>query len=306
MSQGYWAILPARGVVELAGADRVGFLQGLISADVSRLAPDHAGFGALLTAQGRWLHDFFLFAPDAERVWLDAEAARRADLVRRLSMFRLRAKVTIADRGADLLVAAAWGEGAAARFGLGGERGAAAPFAGGIAAIDPRLAAAGVRLVLPRAGAEAALAATGLSAAIAEDYDRHRLGLGLPDGSADLAPEKALLLEAGFDELGGIDWKKGCYVGQELTARMHYRGLVKKRLLRVAVEGPLPAAGTPVMQDGTEAGEMRSGRDGTGLALLRLDAVETAAAGGAPLTCGEARLRADPPGWAILPQPKPG
>ena len=123
-----------------------------------------------------------------------------------------------------------------------------------------------------------------------------RLALGVPDGSRDLAVEKALLLEAGFDELNGIDWQKGCYIGQELTARTKYRALVKKRLLPVAVEGALPPPGTPVMLGDEEAGELRSGRDGQALALLRLDAVEKAKAGVA-LTAGGARLTPRMPDW---------
>src|SRR4029077_13440752 len=104
-------------------------------------------------------------------------------------------------------------------------------------------------------------------------YDRHRLALGIPDGSRDLVVEKSILLEAGFDELNGVDWQKGCYIGQELTARTKYRGLIKKRLFPVRIEGPTPAPGTMIMLDGKEAGEMRSADDGIGLALLRLEAV---------------------------------
>jgi len=305
MTEALCALLPSRGVVEVAGPDRVEFLQGLVSCDVAALGPARAGWGALLSAQGRWLHDFFLVAEDG-RLLLDTEAARGADLIRRLAPFRLRSKVTLADASAALVVAAAWGPDLAARCGLSPARGAAATFAGGIAYVDPRLAEAGLRFLLPRAGAEAALAAAGFAPADATAYDRHRLAFGLPDGSRDLVPDKALPMEAGFDELGGVDWRKGCYLGQELTARMRYRGLVKKRLLPVTVAGPLPAPGTPVTQDGAEAGEMRSGADGAGLALLRLEAVEKAAAGGPPLACGAARLEPRPPPWAILPQPPPG
>ena len=134
------------------------------------------------------------------------------------------------------------------------------------------------------------------------DYDLHRLTLGLPDGTSDLEVEKTVLLEAGFDELHGVSWSKGCYMGQELTARTKYRGLVKRRLVPVAVDGPLPEPGTPVLRDGTElrdrieVGTMRSGRDGMGLAVLRLDALD------ANLACGEARLSARVPSWMRLPE----
>jgi folate-binding protein YgfZ len=130
------------------------------------------------------------------------------------------------------------------------------------------------------------------------EYDRLRLSLGVADGSKDLVLEKAILLEAGFDELNGVDWKKGCYMGQELTARTKYRGLVKKRLMPVRVDGPLPAPGTPVMLGDQEAGELRSGSDGLALALLRLDAVEAAAGTGRKLSAGEATLEPVKPPWA--------
>jgi hypothetical protein len=123
------------------------------------------------------------------------------------------------------------------------------------------------------------------------DWDRHRLALGLPDGSRDLEAEKTVLLEAGFDELHGVSWSKGCYMGQELTARTKYRGLVKRRLLPVAIEGPLPPPGSPVLRDGAEVGSMRSGCGQMGLAVLRLDALEGA------LTCGAAILTPRTPAW---------
>ena len=132
------------------------------------------------------------------------------------------------------------------------------------------------------------------------DYERLRIRLGLPDGSRDMLVEKSLLLECGFDELNGIDWQKGCYLGQELTARTRYRGLVKKRLLPVRVEGPLPPPGTPILLDGKEVGEVRSGVDGWALALLRLDALPAIRAAGG-VVVGAARLLPEPPAWAVLP-----
>ena len=147
---------------------------------------------------------------------------------------------------------------------------------------------AGVRLILPREGAVAALAARGTRPATAADYDRHRLALGLPDGSRDLVPEKTLLLEAGFDRLGGIDFTKGCYVGQELTARTRYRANIRKRLYRVAIDGPLPAPGTAVTRDGRSVGEMHSGAGDIGIALLRI--TEAEARSESPLIAGDARL----------------
>ena len=263
-------MLPGRGVLEVAGEDRLGFLQGLISNDVTEAAPGLAVWAALLTPQGKWLADFFVFA-EAERLLLDCEAAQVPGLVQRFSRFRLRAKVMLRDASADFAVAVGW---------------AGAPPPPG-AAPDPRLPEAGWRALLPPGS-------SGDSSA--EAYDQHRLALGLPDGSRDMEAEQSVLLEAGFNELHGVSWSKGCYMGQELTARTRYRGLVKRRLVPVAVAGALPPRGTPVLLNGAEVGEMRSGNGTLGLALLRLPALHAPA-----LACGEASLAPRPLAWMNLP-----
>jgi folate-binding protein YgfZ len=256
------AHLPHRGAVAVAGEDRVSFLQGLVSADIRAAAPGRALWSALLTPQGRWLHEFFVF--DAgDRLVLECERDRAADLAERLARFRLRAKVAVSDISPDVVVAAGWG---------------AAPQPEGLAAADPRLAEAGWRGVFAPGAAPAPTAGW-------ETWDAHRLALGLPDGSRDLEPDRTLLLEAWFDALGGISWTKGCYMGQELTARTRYRGLVRRRLFPVAVEGKLPEPGTPVFAGAAEVGAIRSGRAGRALAMLRTEAV------GAALHCGGAALR---------------
>jgi folate-binding protein YgfZ len=294
MAKRLFTELPARGVIEIAGEDRIAFLQGLVSNDVEKVSPRRVIYAALLTAQGRYLFDFFIVAL-GEALYLDAEAARLPELQRRLAIYKLRAKVTVGDASARFAVAAAWGNNTAQALALT-DAGAAKAFAGGTAYVDPRLEALGARFLVPRANGIGAVAALGFLPADADAYDHHRLALGVPDGSRDLPVEKALLLEAGFDELNGIDWQKGCYMGQEITARMKYRALVKKRLLPVAIEGTMPPPGTAIMRDGSEAGEMLSGREGRGLALLRLDAVSDAANGG-PLTAEGARLTPEKPAW---------
>ena len=299
MTEARYAILEERGILAVSGADRREFLQGLISNDTRKLSPGRALYAAFLTPQGKYLHDFFL-AEAGETILLDGEKARLSDLLRRLSLYKLRAKVSLADASERHLVAVAFGNGAARKLGLPEERGSATEFSGGIAFVDPRLASLGARLILPRATGETALAAAGLARSDAADYDSLRLEAGVPDGSRDLPVEKAILLEAGFDELGGVDWEKGCYMGQELTARTKYRALIKKRLLPVRIEGSLPAPGTPVMLDGAEAGEIRSGRGDRALALLRLEAIEASEKTGAPLTAAGARVTPIKPDWAKL------
>jgi folate-binding protein YgfZ len=303
MAQGNFVILDDRGILAVSGPDRRAFLQGLVSNDVEKIAADRAVYAALLTAQGKYLHDFIMTAA-GEAIWLDAEAARLADLKRRLSIYRLRAKVTL-DELPDLAVAAVFGDGVCGVLDLPEQPGAARPFAGGVALADPRLMALGARVILPRQEIRETLIAAGIAEADFAAYDRHRLALGIPDGSRDLLVEKSILLESGFDELNGVDWQKGCYIGQELTARTKYRGLIKKRLFPVRIEGPGPAPGTIVTLEGKEAGEMRSSRDGLGLALLRLDAVAEARS----LSVGATQLVPLHPEWMRLevenPSPAP-
>jgi folate-binding protein YgfZ len=291
MAQGSFVILKDRGILAVSGPDRRPFLQGLVSNDVEKLAPDRALYAALLTAQGKYLHDFIMVEV-GEAIWLDAEAARLGDLRRRLAIYRLRAKVDIAEPP-ELAVAAVFGGGALASLGLADEPGRAGPRKTGIVLVDPRLAELGARAILPCDTLRPTLAGLGLAEADFAAWDRHRLALGIPDGSRDLVPDKSILLEAGFDELGGVDWQKGCYIGQELTARTKYRGLIKKRLFPVHIDGPAPMPGTIVTAEGRDAGEMRSSREGQGLALLRLDAV----AEGKPLSADGATLVPTRPDW---------
>ncbi|WP_395675048.1 YgfZ/GcvT domain-containing protein [Inquilinus sp.] len=272
-----------RDVLRLTGEDRAAFLQGLVSNDMRKVAPDRAVFAAFLTPQGKYLHDFHVVAlGDA---WLlDCEAGRGADLFRRLRMYKLRSKVELAEITADWAVAAIPGE----TLDLPNEPGAARVLADGIAHVDARLVALGARALLPKATAKATLAGLGLTETGPEAWDRLRLTLGVPDGTRDLVPEKTVLLEANYDSLNAIAWDKGCYMGQELTARTRYRGLLKKRLAPVQLDGPAPEPGTLILREGREAGEMRSSRDGIGLALLRLEALEGDAG---PLLAGETSVR---------------
>lgn len=294
MSDKTYEKLDARGLIAVEGPDAKPFLQGLVSNDVNKIAPGRAVYAAFLTAQGKYLHDFFL-AQQGEALLIDCEAARLADFKKRLTLYKLRSKVSIAEKGADVGVYALMGANAAGALGLAAEAGAAGALGSGVAFVDPRLAEAGARAILPVAEADALLSANGFAKAEAGAYDRLRLSLGLPDGSRDLEIEKSILLENGFDELNGIDWDKGCYMGQELTARTKYRGLIKKRLVPVEIEGPVPPAGTPIMLDGSEVGEMRSGQDGLGLALIRLEHMEKA-----PFVVGDARVTPKKPRWAAF------
>jgi len=282
------AHLPDRAVVAVGGADRVDFLQGLVSNDVARVTPQRAVWAALLTPQGRFLNDMFVADDGQGTLLLDTERERAAGLARKLSMYRLRSKVTVEDRADTLEIAVAWGPDAATL----------APLDGAVVFADPRLPELGVRVIAPAGSAAGLLQARGFTAAPPQAWDEHRLALGVPDGSRDLPVEKALLLENGFDELNGVDWQKGCYMGQELTARTKYRALIRKRLFPVRVEGPLPAPGATVRLGDEEVGELRSGAGGRALAMLRLDAARS----GQTLSAGDAKLVAEIPAWMRLPE----
>lgn len=264
------AELPHRGVIEIEGEDKGTFLQGLISNDINLVTPNQAIYATLLTPQGRFLFDFFITEKDGKYL-LDVESARLEAFLKKLSLFKLRSKVTL-KAGPDLKIYALWGEG---NFPV-----EAYP--------DPRLEALGARLIgqtEPNASAK--------------EYDLHRLKLGVPEGGIDLLPEKAILLESGLDELNAISWTKGCYMGQELTARTKYRGLVRKRLFPVKIEGPALESGAEVFLGDTIVGEMRSSRNDYGLALLRIEAAKS----GSSLTCGEGSLKPYIPDWMVVEEP---
>ena len=294
-------LLEDRGVLAISGTDTRKFLQDIVSNDVTKVGPDRAVYASLLTAQGKFLHEFFMVEFDpggGTALVLDGERGRLGDLARRLTLYKMRAKVDLADLSDTWCVAALFGEGTLEALDLDGGEGAARAFGGGAAFADPRLGALGVRAVLHRTGAKAALREAGFASGAPADYDLLRLSYGIPDGSRDILIEKSFPLEVGFDELHAIDYDKGCYIGQELTARTHHRGKIRKRLFRVDIDGPLPEPGTPVRHGEKEVGVMRSGLDGIGLALLRIEQVEAAAKAGEALSAGDARLTPVKPGWA--------
>ena len=299
MSDLFCTALPAAGatgraLLRLSGPEAADFLDALVSNAVTGLVPGQAAYAALLTPQGRFLHDFFVTPASDGALLLDVAAERRADLKRRLTLYRLRAKIEIADSDWQGFVL------------FGSEAAPVLPQllrdAGTILFADPRLPALGWHLWLPPG---MAMAARELGMPVPFDaWERHRLILGVPDGGRDIEPEKGILLENHFEALHGVDFSKGCYIGQELTARTKYRGLVKKQLCKVKSAGGdfLPLPGTAISLDGREAGEMRSSLGGLGLALLRLDALAEAERDGKTLEAGGIAIVARRPDYAPAPQ----
>lgn len=277
-------LLPHRGVITITGADRVTFLQGLVSNNVRHATTQQAVYAALLTPQGKFLHDMFILASD-DTLWLDVEAARADDLITKLTKYKLRSDVIIHNCTAD--------------YGVGILLGDPSDYQTqtSFTFSDPRQAALGWRMIAPRD----ALPPADTEAFAA--YDRLRLSLGVPDGSRDMSIGQTILLEANFDRLNGVDFTKGCYMGQELTARTHYRALLKKRFFPVTISGPAPAFGTPILLGETEIGTMLSSQGDKGLAMLKIEAVTA----GAVFNCGGAELSVpSAPQAGGLPSDRPG
>lgn len=243
----HFAPLPSRAVIAVDGPDWRTFLQGLLTQDVEGQAAGTLRFGGLLTPQGRLLYDLFILAGEAG-CWLDVAAVHRDALLRRLTLYRLRAKVTIS--ASPMVVSALWNTDSAEGF-----------------LSDPRLGALGLRGydAHPPEGAFAVSEAT---------YQSHRLAVGVPDPEADAPSDTTYPIEANFDLLNGIDFKKGCFVGQETTSRMKRRGTIKTRMLPIHFDGPAPAFGAEILNGELRAGQVLSGQDGQAMAAMRLDRLE--------------------------------
>ena len=237
---------------------------------------------------------------------MDCDLERLPTLQKRLSMYKLRADVTLEDASPEVAIFGCFGDRQMDIAGLDSQTvGASASFGDGLASVDPRLAEMGLRIILPIEGAVQVLETAGLTAAGPDAWETHRLSLGVPEAGHDVLIEKSMPLECNFDELGAISYTKGCYVGQELTARMRYRATVKRRLLPVAIEGDAPKPGTLIMLGDKEAGEMRSSFEDIGLALLRLDALATLHEKGGVLTAGDTTLSPLRPPWMTASSEEP-
>ncbi len=270
------ALLPDRGVVAVNGPDALSLLQGLLTNDTARLASEPAMHAGLLSPQGKILFEFIVVGTD-DGVLLDVARDRAADLVKRLSLYKLRADVRILDVSQDFAVLAAFGPGARLD----------AP----LSYPDPRLADLGWRALVPMRDVPAGIAEAAL-------YHAHRVALGVPEGGRDYAFADAFPHEALFDQLHGVSFTKGCYVGQEIVSRMEHRGTARKRIVPVVADSGAITPGAPIAIGDVEIGTLGSVAGSRGLALLRLDRAQEAAAKGVPLTAGGVPVRIDIPAWA--------
>ena len=286
MSDGSIAVLARRGVVAVGGPDAEKFLNDLVTADISRAGPGQAVFAGLLTPQGKILFDFIAYR-DGDRFLFDLPRGLTADFAKRIGFYRLRAKVTVEDISAETQVLAVWGPEGVHHI-------------DGIAAPDPRLTALGWRVIVP---ADQPPALLGYAPATAADYDAHRIPLGVPEGGIDFSFGDAFPHDTDMDQLSGVDFGKGCYIGQEVVSRMEHRGTARRRVVIARADGTLPAAGAEVTAGGKALGLLGSSAGDIALALVRLDRASQAIDAGTPIMAGDATLALSLPGWATFGWP---
>jgi folate-binding protein YgfZ len=288
------ALLPDRSVAKVVGGDARHFLNGLLTADIGKVTPEHAAFAALLTPQGKIIVDCIVAeapAEDGGGFFLDCPRALALTLVQKLNFYKLRAKVVVEDLSETLGVLAVWEGIGSTEYGL--------------CYADPRLAALGLRVMIPPHLAKDTAADLGAELVDAKLYDAHRIALGVPRGGLDFTYGDAFPHETDMDQLNGVDFAKGCYVGQEVVSRIEHRGSARTRVVPVAYEGFAPDAGAPVMAAEKSVGTLGSTLDGRGLALLRLDRAQEAIETGSPLVAGNATLRLIKPDWVRFAFPGP-
>ncbi len=275
-----------RAVLAITGEERSHFLQGIITQDIHLLRDGRGLFAALLSPQGKILHDFFLLQ-HGDSILLDCDASHKDALIKRLTMYKLRAKVTISDASDQWRVAYRTRATHAAVGHVTDKRTC-------LVMTDPRAAELGERLYLT---AEADEAKNTVSV---EEYHLHRMKLGVPDGARDVVDDVAL--DAGYDALGAVSFTKGCFVGQEVTARMHYKNIARRGFYVLESEsGTVPATGSPVKAGGIAIGTVRGSIGGLGLAMLKFEETEAALESGTTLVVDNLDVSAHAPAWL---QPK--
>jgi tRNA-modifying protein YgfZ len=288
------ALLPGRGVVKVVGDGARSFLHGLLTADIQNLKIGDARFCALLTPQGKIIADFIVAeapAQDGGGFFFDSPRAMTAPLIEKLNLYKLRAKLIIEDLSEVLGVLAAWDNGVPARAPEGSKK-------IGLSYADPRTPTLGLRVMLPPHLAATAASSLGAILLDASDYEAHRIALGIPQGGVDFRYGDAFPHEADMDQLAGVDFQKGCYVGQEVVSRMEHRGTARTRAVPVRYDGAAPETGAMIVASHRQLGHMGSTGAGIGIALLRLDRVADALSNGQPVTAGGVRIHLVKPDWA--------
>jgi hypothetical protein len=288
------AFLPDRGVVKVAGEDARNFLNGLITTDLDKLKPGLGRFGALLTPQGKIIVDFLITEAPAGHgggFLIDCPKALADGLATKLKFYKLRAKVTVENLSGDLGVLAAWDGQPAAQPDL--------TFA------DPRDGELGYRILIPEELKQKLSDLIGAELVDAAAYEAHRIALGVPRGGLDFMYSDAFPHEANMDRLAGVDFDKGCYVGQEVVSRMQHRGTARTRSVKVLLDGPSPEPGATILAGDKSVGTIGSSAQGKGIALVRIDRVADALDAGQPLTAGGLAVRLAEPDVVRIPAKQP-
>src|SRR6201996_5449559 len=288
------ALLPDRGVVKVTGETARDFLNGLITTDTTRLQPGLGRFGALLTPQGKIIIDFLITEAPAGHgggFLIDCPKALAQGFADKLGFYKLRAKVAVENLSDSMGVIAVWNGEPAMKPDL--------------AYADPRDAALGWRIFAPQELTQKV--ANLIGAELADDmaYEAHRIACGAPRGGLDFMYGDAFPHETNMDRLHGVDFDKGCYVGQEVVSRMQHRGTARTRTVRVLLDGPAPEAGTTVLAGDKPVGTMGSSAQGKGIALVRIDRVADALDTGQPLTAGGLALTLAEPEVVRIPTKHP-
>ncbi|MBM3527144.1 MAG: folate-binding protein YgfZ [Alphaproteobacteria bacterium] len=286
------ALLPDRGVVKVVGDDARAFLNGLLTADITKVTPDRPAFAALLTPQGKIVVDCIVAeapAADGGGLFLDVPKALAGTLVAKLNFYKLRSKVIAEDLSEVLGVMAVWDGSGDTEYGL--------------VYPDPRLPALGRRVMLPPHLAKEAAVDLGADLVEAAVHEAHRIAHGVPRGGLDFMYGDAFPHETDMDQLNGVDFAKGCYIGQEVVSRMEHRGNARTRVVPVTVDGYAPDAGIPIVADGKTVGTTGSSAGGRALAMLRLDRVADAMAEGKPLMAAGVAMQPKKPDWATFDWP---
>lgn len=257
-------VLPNRALIRLAGENVLSFLNNIITTDVGELPPGQIAYGALLSPQGKIQHEMFVIN-EGDSVLIDCVRSQREDLMRKLVMYRLRAKISIEAEDSKAVV---------------GDASMGGPYA------DPRLAVLGKRDPV-----------VGASGGVRMAYDAYRLSLGIPDGESDISVNEHFPHEANLDLLNGLSFSKGCYVGQEVVSRMQHRGTARSRMLPVTCDGPAPARGTAITSGEQQIGTILSSQGSQSMALIRLDRLAEVKA---PLLSAGVRVHVHKPEWMTI------
>lgn len=300
MDETHYTSLSDRGVISISGSDSLAFLQGIVTNDVEGVSSKQFIYAAILTPQGKYLHDFFITKFGCNFL-LDCPANQISELIKRLKMYRLRAKVEIEDQSKNFSVLSIVKAGPKNDITISDAPGSAAKYRDGVAFVDPRLTELGIRVIIPGSSAEDLFQNTDLKSKKLDCYKSVLCSLGVPDGNSYEILRQAFPMEIGFDELNAISFDKGCYVGQEVTIRMKIRKLIKKRLVPFTFHGIIPTLGSKIQANGKDVGQVFAAENEVGIAMLRLETLDQVLNRGVELLAEGTLIKAVKPSWVEIP-----